>query len=815
EGNPLFAREIIALLLAGGRLHDPVGELPLPDSVRETIRRRLEPLPQPAVEVLGLAAIIGRTFSLASLERASSLDRHGVLAALDEAARLGLVAEPAGTLGRYRFGHGLIVETLLADMPAAVRTAGHGAVGEALEHVYRGASEARVSEIAHHFLSAGPCGDLRKAVHYAERAGERALNTLAYEQAEELFARALEALDQLEVDIPRRAAMLLGLGTAQSRAGRPAARATFAAAVAAARTIGADEILARAALGLAPFALAPGHVDEFHVALLNEALERIGPADDPLRVRLLSALATALYWSDNAPRRAELTREALEIAQRLGDERATAFALSAAQLATSGPDQTLQGQKWLRMLFALTDRTGETGMTLAARSRHIDLLLELDDIAASDIAIAKLERLSHAARDRRAAAFVPLHRARRAALEGRFEDARRFLSDVEAIKDELFVSTIPITVATGFTVLTWLQHGPREIGEHVHEYAETVPAMPCWRAASAAVLATTGRVEEARRELDRLAADDFVALPRDNLWLLAMTLLCECAVALDLPERALQIHAQLAPFAGRNVVAPTVGFLGPVEMWLGILARVAKHDSDALEHLGAARVSATRNGARTALTRIAVEEVTILVRDGSRASRDRARALLDWATSACDEMGLAHLRERVAALQARLDQAAPAAVPAPVTDVAPQHCGVLRRIGNVWTIEHARRTLHLSDGRGVRFLALLLSRPSEEVHSLELVAAVDGAEPGSQVVSPPGGEHLGEQETEVGDRAGESSLHAERARVNVTRAIRSTLKRITGYDAVLGHELERAVRTGTFCVYEPDPRQPLTWRVEE
>jgi hypothetical protein len=101
------------------------------------------------------------------------------------------------------------------------------------------------------------------------------------------------------------------------------------------------------------------------------------------------------------------------------------------------------------------------------------------------------------------------------------------------------------------------------------------------------------------------------------------------------------------------------------------------------------------------------------------------------------------------------------------------------------------------------------------VHSLDLVAAVDGAEPGSQVVSPPGGEHLGEQETEVGDRAGESSVHAERARVNVTRAIRSTLKRITGYDAVLGHELERAVRTGTFCVYEPDPRQPLTWRVEE
>jgi tetratricopeptide (TPR) repeat protein len=801
EGNPFFAREIIALLLAGGWLDDPPAELPLPDGVRETIRRRLEPLPRPAIEVLELAAIIGRTFSLASLERASSLHRDCVLSALDEAARLGLVVELAGSLGRYRFGHGLIAETLLADMPASVRMAGHGAVGEALEHVYRGAIEARLPEIAHHFLSAAPRHDMRKAVDYAQRAGERALNTLAYEQAEELFARALEALDQLEPDIPRRAALLLGLGTAQSRAGRSAARATFEAAVAAARTIDADDILARAALGFAPFALAPGYVDEVHVSLLNEALERIGATDDSLRVRLLGALATALYWSDSAPRRAELTREALEIAQRSGDERSTAFALSSAQLATSGPDQTLQGQQWLRRLFALTQRIGETAMTLAARSRHIDVLLELDDLAASDIAIAKLERLAREARDRHAAAFVPLHRARRAALEGRFEDAHRLLAGVAAIQDQLSGSTIPITVATGFAVLAWLQQGPGEIGEHVRAYVDNVPAMPCWRAASAAALATTGRVEEARLELDRLAADDFVALPRDNLWLLAMTLLSECAVALDLPDHALQIHARLAPFAGRNVIAPTVGFLGPVEMWLGILASVARRDSAAREHLTAARVSATRDGARTALTRIAVEEATVLGRDGSRASRERARELLHGATRACEEMGLADLLQRAVGLQARLDQAVPAAVPTPVADVPPQRPGVLRRIGDVWTIEHARRTLHLSDGRGVRFLALLLARPSEEMHSLDLVAAVDGAEPPSPIVSSTAGR--------------ESTLQVERARVNVTRAIRATLKRIAGYDAVLGHELERTVRTGTFCVYEPDPRQPLTWLVEE
>ena len=64
------------------------------------------------------------------------------------------------------------------------------------------------------------------------------------------------------------------------------------------------------------------------------------------------------------------------------------------------------------------------------------------------------------------------------------------------------------------------------------------------------------------------------------------------------------------------------------------------------------------------------------------------------------------------------------------------------------------------------------------------------------------------------DRAASGS-HAERARVNVTRAIRATLKRIAGYDARLGRELEAAIRTGTYCVYEPDARHSGRWSVDD
>jgi hypothetical protein len=861
EGNPFFAQEILALLLAEGRLHDPPDELPLPEGVRETIRRRIEPLDDRARRVLELAAVIGRSFDLATLEQAASHDRDDVLLALDEAGALGLVTVVAGTLGEYRFGHGLIRETLLFGMPAAVRMQAHRVVGEALEQVYRGAIDAHLPELAHHFLSSAPRGDIVKPVDYAERAARRALDGLAYEQAAELFTRALDALDRMDQDVRRRAVLLLGLGTAQSRAGRPASRATFEAAIAAARQIEADDIFAAAALGFAPFALTPGYVDEPHVALLVEALERIGPQDDPMRVRLLGSLAVALYWSDDVERRTRLALEALEMARRLDDDMTLTIALSSAQLATTGPDMTPQGLAWLRELFALTERTGETVMSLAARSRHIDVLLELDDLAGADTAIETLERLARRARDRRAAAFVPLHRARRAALDGRFADAERLVDEVAEIVDELSASTIPITVASQRVILTGLQRGPREIGELVRAYAAGAPAMPVWRAGLAAALADGGRREEARLEFDRLAADGFAALPRDNLWLTAMTLMSEAIVALELREHALAVHAELAPFAGRNVVLPTVAFLGPVEMWLGILARVAGRDAEALEQLAAARVRATRDGARPTLARIAVEEATVLLRAGSEDARRRAEELLDGAAVCCEELSLVRMAEHVQALR---DDGPRAALVATVREAT------LRRVGDVWTVEHDGDVLHLKDGRGVRLLALLLERPGTEVHSLDLIAAIDGMGP-SAVLESSGGQEAGgrfgvqggagpaldatakgeyrakvaelEQQlakaqarrdeaaagriaeelaflrgelaraTGIGGRDRESGSHAERARINVTRAIRATLRKIATYDARLGAELKRGVRTGAFCVYVPDPGQPLRWTV--
>ena len=57
----------------------------------------------------------------------------------------------------------------------------------------------------------------------------------------------------------------------------------------------------------------------------------------------------------------------------------------------------------------------------------------------------------------------------------------------------------------------------------------------------------------------------------------------------------------------------------------------------------------------------------------------------------------------------------------------------------------------------------------------------------------------------LGGRDRPTGAAAERARVNVTRALRTAIDRVTEHDPGLGHHLRTCVRTGTFCAYEPGP----------
>jgi hypothetical protein len=65
----------------------------------------------------------------------------------------------------------------------------------------------------------------------------------------------------------------------------------------------------------------------------------------------------------------------------------------------------------------------------------------------------------------------------------------------------------------------------------------------------------------------------------------------------------------------------------------------------------------------------------------------------------------------------------------------------------------------------------------------------------------------------LGGRDRRAASHAERARLNVTRAIRAAMGKLERANPSLGWHLSSAIRTGRYCSYTPDPRAEIAWEL--
>lgn len=436
EGNPFFIGEIVRWLAEAGRLdaEEPpdagAWSVVLPQGVREAIGRRLDALSEECNQILTLACVIGREFGLGLLERLTDLSVDRILAALDEAIAARIVSRPLAAVGRYSFSHTLIRESLYEELTTPLRVRLHRQVGAVLEELHP-SDPARLSELAHHFFQAAAAGDVEKAVDYEARAAERALQLLAHEQAVAHYERALEALDlKASPEQERRVDLLLALGEAQSRSGeRDKARRTFQRAAEIARSLSSAERLALAALGFGGRAEFGSVHDSMRVALLEEALGKLGEADGNLRARILSCLTGTAPYSDSMEMRGALSRQAVELARSVGDRGTLAWALRARAWALLGPDHVDERFAIGTELLELAERRRDKGSAFVGREFRFGVLLALGEVTAADRELAAMEQLARELRQPLELWFVTWFRASRALADGRYEDAERLMQE--------------------------------------------------------------------------------------------------------------------------------------------------------------------------------------------------------------------------------------------------------------------------------------------------------------------------------------------------------------------------------------------------
>jgi DNA-binding SARP family transcriptional activator/tetratricopeptide (TPR) repeat protein len=194
-GFPLYVVEAARSTVDLGRADlGSVGLLgaPLPVSdLTAVLRNRLDQVTPTAREVAGLAAAVGRNFTLDLLSEASDLDAGDVVHAVDELWRRRIIRE---FRDGYDFSHDLLRDTAYAQVSPPKRWLLHRRLAQGLELLHSDDTDGVSAQLAEQYARGGRA---ERAVTYYRRAADVAAGRFAHAEAIRLHQEALSILRTL------------------------------------------------------------------------------------------------------------------------------------------------------------------------------------------------------------------------------------------------------------------------------------------------------------------------------------------------------------------------------------------------------------------------------------------------------------------------------------------------------------------------------------------------------------------------------------------------------------------------------------------
>ena len=570
DGNAFFVEEVLR-----GWADSGAGEVP--ESVRHAVGLRLSSMGDAANELIAAAAILGLQHDARAFQATAGLQADTAESALDEILRARLL-RPIPAPERFEFAHGLVREAVLGERNILRRARLHRRAADALTEL---GEQQHLEEIAMHLFEAASAEDARRAAELLVRAGRRALERLAYEDAADRFDRARQALELAGAEDDT-GSVLLARGDALLRAGEPAeARAAFTAARALALRRADDALLGEAALGFAGLGIAIVDVDTEATARLEEALERV--QDRALRSRLQARLAVELYYADQAKSDTH-SNDAVATARASTDASALASALSARHVALWRPDRVHDRLAVAEEMIAAAREAGDRHAELQAHNWRVTDLFELGDMTAWRQEAARHTRLAEALRLPSFQWYTPLWAATEAMLAGRYDDVERLSAEAE----QAGLSAGDRNAAVLASIVRFCARLEREAFNEtdlafVKDKIANSPAGIAYRGGYTWILAGLGETERARAELH---ATMELTHAFDANWLSLQVELAEASVLIGDATFAAALYERLMPYAGRPVTAGRAACsYGAVDRSLGGLASLLGRGRDAVRHL--------------------------------------------------------------------------------------------------------------------------------------------------------------------------------------------------------------------------------------
>jgi predicted ATPase len=649
DGNPFLVAEVVQLIKSQPDAFKAgvqgTGTFALPQGVTAVVQRRLAMLPPRAHKVLAVAAVIGQEFSREILVQ--TLEAEWRLEPLAEALRSSLVTEVPQELGRYRFTHALVREALYEEIETSERAQIHRRVAETLEQLPGVTPRSNLAEIAFHHTEGASPEEFEKAISFAKRAGERAVEQLAWEEASTHFRDALKLLDQREArTADERCQLLLATAQSERRAGNlPRAREACTLAAELARRFELPEILGRAALGVqTPFDILSGSVDTVEVSLLEDALRFHTDPQSLTRARLLSRLAIAKYWSDDSELGLALTEEAIGIARNSGDPSALAEALSAQIYAYARPHFIDRQLDLENEMTRLAYESGDQNLLFLALLYRSEELLVRGDVEGANRDLSELARVAEELRQPPEREFMRIIRATRLLIEGRVTESATVGTEALDLGTLGGDMSYQLTRTLHRYGVFYEQQKLEILEGEVRHLAETLRPGSMWFCALADLCGQIGKEEESRNLFDSLADRDFSAVNPDFLWTMSIHHLATTCVRLRDSKRAAALYSQLRPHDGRFVAFSWAAFCGPVSRYLALLAATAGRDREAIEHFEAAIQSCQTLGARLWAARARCDYAKFLLERDRAEDREKALELGRCAKTEAEQLDSPRLK---------------------------------------------------------------------------------------------------------------------------------------------------------------------------
>ncbi len=648
-GNPFFVRELVRLIESGSGESDVV-----PPTVREVIDRRLARLPDAVRALLSAAAVAGREFDVRVAASVASLSEDDALDAIDDAVAARLVDE-GDVIGRYAFAHALVQETIVASLSRTRRARLHAALADLLLPRAEAGHPELLPEVAHHALEGALPGREANAVALAAKAAGVAIRGLAFEDAADLCERALAIAGRLPDSDPVRFDLQLALGWARRDGGDDVAgRAALRDALETARRLDDADRFARASIGFSgsvwwSWWTDLGYVDADAVAALEEAVERLPTAPSRRRVEVLGRLASQLYFDPTArARREAASREAVDAARALGDDRTLANALVHRHAAIWEPGRPAERFEIAVELTEIGRRLRWPATQLLGHQLQYSAALERNDGREFEAQVV--------AADEFAARTAPHLRIHQDWAESMVALLRGDLAAAERIMNAVFESTArwdPAeamrTWATHIGQLRYDQGRFAELVEPLRNLSSTEEVATGWQSGLVLMLAADGRVDEARAEWKALLAMEDAPDDSNLSWLFNDGLRAEAAYLLGDRDVAATLLDRLTPLLGLNIVLFTRElYAGPVSLCVGSLESCLERWPDAIAHLTQAVDETSALGARSWRARSLLRLGEALAASGDTASGQRAADVLAEARREAETLGMSALARRAA-----------------------------------------------------------------------------------------------------------------------------------------------------------------------